>query len=211
LNILLFGPPGAGKGTQSAFLVEELGMTHVSTGDLFRANIKGETELGKQVKGIIANGDLVPDSIVVEMVENKVGEIDNFILDGFPRTMPQAEALEKMLVANNISLDKAVFLEVPDESLVKRLSGRRVCESCGSVFHITGKPPKKEGICDQCGSALIQREDDMEEAIKHRLEVYAENTKPLKGFYESNGRLVQVEGQGDSKEVFKRIKEAMGS
>lgn len=210
MNILLFGPPGAGKGTQSAMLVEQLGMTHVSTGDLFRENIKNETELGKQVKGILAKGDLVPDSIVVEMVEKVVAESDNFILDGFPRTLPQAEALEKMLKHNNITLEKAVFLEVPEDSLVARLSGRRVCKACGAVFHLEGKPPKEEGVCDKCGGALVQRDDDKEEAIRHRLSVYGENTKPLKGFYESNGRLLQVDGQGQTQEVFERIKEAIG-
>lgn len=212
MNLLLFGPPGAGKGTQSAMLVDKLGMAHLSTGDMFRHHIKNATELGQKVKEIMDGGNLVPDDIVVEMVKAEIQKLKgkDFILDGFPRTVPQAEALEAMLQDNEISLDRAIFLEVPEEELVDRLSGRRTCKGCGAVFHTVHKPPQKEGRCDECGGELVQREDDKVESVKNRLKVYKKSTAPLKEFYQGKGNLVEVSGLGSAEEVYSRIQAALG-
>ncbi|RME15243.1 MAG: adenylate kinase [Bdellovibrio sp.] len=209
MNILLFGPPGAGKGTQSQLLSEQLGFKHISTGDLFRYHIKEQTDLGKKVKAILDRGDLVPDDIVIKMVEQEIEGDGSFILDGFPRTIPQAEALDRMLAEKGQPLGKVFFLKVPEKELVRRLSGRRVCSKCGAVYHIETSPPKQDGICDKCGGKLLQREDDREEAILHRLKVYEENTAPLKKFYHDKGIMVEIDGVGDAQEVFERIKKKL--
>ncbi|MCB0363886.1 MAG: adenylate kinase [Bdellovibrionaceae bacterium] len=211
MNILLFGAPGAGKGTQSALLVENHGMHHISTGDLFRHAIKNSTQLGLEAKKYMDKGELVPDTIVVGMVEEEFGNLKgkSFILDGFPRTVPQAEALESMLKNNSMAIDKAVFLEVPQGLLMERLTGRRICKACGAVFHMAAKPPKSEGVCDECGGELYQRDDDKAEVIKTRLEAYEASTAPLKAYYEEKGRLVTVEGTGETAQVFDRIDSVM--
>jgi adenylate kinase len=208
LNILLFGPPGAGKGTQSALLKSELGMAHISTGDLFRAAMKNGTELGKKAKGYLDGGQLVPDSITIGMVKEVFEGLaaKSFILDGFPRNRAQAEALQGLLRETKLVLHKAIFLTVPAGFLVDRLSGRRVCEKCGTTYHVVASPSKKEGVCDKCGSNVIQRSDDRREVIEERLKVYEASTKPLKEYYEEKGLLVELDGSGSAEKVFGLIK-----
>lgn len=178
MNIVLFGPPGAGKGTQSALLVEHLKMVQISTGDLFRAAIKNQTDLGKKAKEFMDKGQLVPDAIVIDMVAEALDKNSgsSFILDGFPRTVVQARALLEMLDRKSLKVGKAVFLEVPSDELLARLTSRRVCKDCGATFNLIGMPSKKAGICDNCGGQLIQRDDDKEEVIKTRLKTYEEST-----------------------------------
>ncbi len=206
MNIILFGAPGAGKGTQSSLLVEREGMTQISTGDLFRAAIKNKTELGQKAQTYMDKGELVPDSIVIGMVEEvlqkKPGSI---ILDGFPRTVAQAEALDVLLNKLQVRLGKAIFLEVPYEILFKRLTGRRVCKGCGAVYHIESKPSKLVGICDLCGGEVVQRNDDKEEVIANRLKAYEEYTMPLKNYYKKMSLYVEVNGNQDTENVYKSI------
>ncbi|MCH2533570.1 MAG: adenylate kinase [Bdellovibrionales bacterium] len=211
MNLLLFGPPGAGKGTQSTFLVEKLDMRHISTGDLFRSAMKNNTELGQKAKQYMDKGQLVPDEIVIGMVEEKLKSLSgqSFILDGFPRTEPQAQALDKLLDQLNLKLDWVVSLSVPDETLISRLTGRRVCKACGAVYHTDSKPTQKEGVCDVCGGEVIQRADDKEEVIKDRLEVYRKNTAPLIDYYQAQNKLLDIDGTGATEAVFERIKEAV--
>ena len=208
MNILFFGPPGAGKGTQSALLVEKRGMTHISTGDLFRENIKNETPLGKEAKGYMDAGKYVPDEVTLAMVKDVFETKDmskGFILDGFPRTTPQAEGLDE----KNMSLGKVIFLEVPNEKLVRRLTGRRVCKECGAVFHVEAKPPKTEGVCDVCQGELYQRSDDKEDVVGTRLETYEKNTAPLKEYYKNKDLVEEVDGEGSTDEVYSRIESVL--
>lgn len=210
MNLILFGAPGAGKGTQSAFLIERLGMTQISTGDLFRAAIKGQTDLGKQAQGYMDKGQLVPDSIVISMVEEVLKKgVRDFILDGFPRTVAQAQALDELLKKMNISIGKAIFLEVPMEILMDRLTGRRVCKNCGTVYHIASKPTTKEGVCDVCGGEVIQRNDDKAEVIGTRLKAYEEFTSPLKEFYKKAGKYIELDGDKNAEEVYKEIEKVI--
>ncbi len=207
MNLILFGAPGAGKGTQSALLVEKLGMTQISTGDLFRAAIKNKTELGQKAQVYMDKGQLVPDSVVIGMVEEVLKSgVKSFILDGFPRTVPQAEALDELLSRLKLLVSKAIFLEVPKQELLGRLTGRRVCKNCGTVFHTLNKPSKKEGICDVCGGQLVQRSDDMTEVIEARLKNYDEYTSPLKDYYTKSHKYVEVDGNRDTALVFTDIK-----
>ncbi len=207
MNIILFGAPGAGKGTQSALLVERLNMRHISTGDLFRAHVKQATSLGIAAKSYMDAGKLVPDEIVLGMVEDVLKELgsQSFILDGFPRTAPQADALEAMLENYNLKIGKALFLEVPKESLMARLTGRRVCSSCGASYHIEAKPPARAGICDLCGGTVEQRKDDQEAVIRTRLDAYESSTAPLKAYFASKGQFVSVAGTGDTEGVYQRL------
>lgn len=206
MNLILFGAPGAGKGTQSELLIQREGMSQISTGDLFRAAIKGQTDLGKKAQEFMDKGQLVPDSIVIGMVEEVLQKgIKNFILDGFPRTVAQAQALDELLVKMNLSIGKAIFLEVPMSILMDRLTGRRVCKSCGAVYHVVSKPSKVEGKCDLCGGEVIQRNDDKAEVIETRLKTYEEFTSPLKEFYKKSGKYIEVDGNRDTEEVFKEI------
>jgi adenylate kinase len=209
LNILLFGPPGAGKGTQSALLVEKMGYQHISTGDLFRAAIKNQTALGQQAKSYIDKGQLVPDSITIGMVDEKLKTLEGrkFILDGFPRTVPQADALKDLLDKTGTKIEKAIFLEVPRDQIIRRLSGRRMTADGKHVYHLEFAPPKKAGICDVTGEALIQRPDDKEEVIQTRLEAYDKSTNPLKDYYRSKGTLEIVDGTGAAEEVLSRIQD----
>lgn len=203
MSIILFGAPGAGKGTQSALLVEKLGMTQISTGDLFRAAIKNKTELGIKAQSYMDQGQLVPDSIVIGMVEEVLKSgVKNFILDGFPRTVPQAEALDELLKKLNLVISKAIFLEVPKAALMSRLTGRRVCKNCGTVFHIVNKPSKVEGVCDNCGGQVVQRNDDKTEVIEARLKSYDEYTSPLKDYYTKAHKYVEIDGNRDTDVVF---------
>jgi adenylate kinase len=207
LNIILFGAPGAGKGTQSAQLVETLGMTQISTGDLFRAAIKNKSELGVKAQGYMDKGQLVPDSVVIGMVEEVLKSgVKSFILDGFPRTVPQAEALDDLLKKLNLTISKAIFLEVPKQELLGRLTGRRVCKNCGTVFHIKNKPSKTEGVCDVCGGPVIQRSDDMTEVIETRLKNYDEYTSPLKDYYTRSHKYVELNGNRATEAVFSDLK-----
>ncbi len=206
MNLILFGAPGAGKGTQSELLIKRLGMTQISTGDLFRAAIKGQTDLGKKAQEYMDKGQLVPDSIVIGMVEEVLQKgVKNFILDGFPRTVAQAEALDSLLNKMTLSIGKAIFLEVPMEILMDRLTGRRVCKNCGAVYHIVSKPTKTEGKCDNCGGEVVQRNDDKAEVIGTRLKAYQEFTSPLKEFYKKSGKYIQIDGNRDTELVYNEI------
>lgn len=207
MNIILFGAPGAGKGTQSQFLIDKLGMNQISTGDLFRAAIKNKTELGKKAQAYMDRGELVPDSIVIGMVQEVLEKgVKNFILDGFPRTVAQAEALDDLLQNMNLKIAKAIFLEVPMAELTERLTGRRVCKNCGAVYHVKGKPTAKPGVCDNCGGEVYQRNDDKAEVIGNRLRNYEEFTSPLKDYYKRGGKFAVVDGDRDETEVFADIK-----
>ncbi len=203
MNLVFLGPPGAGKGTIASQAKKQYDIPHISTGDLFRNHIKHETELGKQVKAILAGGDLVPDSITIAMVKERLLESDakkGFILDGFPRTIAQAEALKGMT-----DLDAVVNFELGREQIIKRLSGRRMCKSTGRIYHTEYDPPKQEGIDDETGEPLIQREDDKPEAIEHRLDVYLEQTEPLIAFYKKEGLLVDIDASLSPDSVMKQL------
>lgn len=204
MNLVFLGPPGAGKGTIASQAKDYYGISHISTGDLFRNAIKNETELGKKVKAILASGDLVPDSVTVAMVEERLKEADckkGFILDGFPRTVVQADSLKKM-----VTLDAVINFQLENEIVIKRLSGRRMCKSTGKIYHLIYNPPKKEGIDDETGEPLYQRPDDKEDAIKNRLSVYKESTEPLIDYYKNEGLIVDVDASGSPEEVFSILK-----
>lgn len=203
MNLVFLGPPGAGKGTVAAIAKEALGVPHISTGDLFRENIKNETPLGKEVKEIMAKGELVPDDVTVKMVKERLRNPDcknGYILDGFPRTIYQADELERFS-----KVDYAVNFELDSETIVKRLSGRRICKSTGKIYHIVSNPPKVEGIDDETGEPLIQRDDDKEEAIKHRLEVYDKQTAPLIDYYKKRGLLFNIDASASPEASLKKI------
>lgn len=207
MNLVFLGPPGAGKGTIAKLLKEELNIAHISTGDLFRDNIKRETELGKRVKEILSSGALVPDEVTIAMVDSRLKEDDaksGYILDGFPRTVAQADALENMS-----SVDAVINFCLPDEEILKRLSGRRVCKSTGRTYHIIYNPPKVEGIDDETGEALIQRDDDKEEAIKHRLEVYQTSTAPLIDYYTKKGLIIDLDCSGKPEDITRTLVEKL--
>ncbi len=213
MRIVLLGAPGAGKGTQAKKLIEKYGMPQISTGDLLRAAVSAGTPLGKEAKSYMDKGELVPDSVVLGMVEERLKKDDckkGYILDGFPRNTAQAEALDKMLAALNMSLTAALSVDVPFEDLMKRLTGRRTCKSCGQMYNIYFGPPKKEGTCDKCSGELFQRDDDKEATIKKRLEVYTAQTEPLIGYYKNKGILKSVAGTGSIDEIFKKVCEALG-
>ena len=204
MNLIFLGPPGAGKGTIASIVKEAFSVPHISTGDLFRANIKNETELGKQVKEILASGNLVPDEITIKMVENRLKEDDaksGYILDGFPRTVAQADALKGMS-----NVDYVINFVLDRETILKRLSGRRVCKSTGRTYHILYNPPKVEGIDDETGEPLIQRDDDKEEAILNRLEVYERSTTPLIDYYKAENLLVDLDASKSPEEIFEDLK-----
>ncbi len=208
MKIIMLGAPGAGKGTQAKMLSEKYDIPHISTGDIFRANIKNNTELGKKAKSYMDAGQLVPDELVVDLVVDRIKAKDcfkGFILDGFPRTIPQAEALDYALNNQNEKIDYAINVDVPDEDIIERMSGRRACVGCGATYHLVYNPTKKEGICDVCGEKLILRDDDKPETVKKRLQVYHEQTQPLIDHYEKKGALLTVDGTQDIKVVFEDI------
>ena len=200
MNIILLGAPGAGKGTQAAVICDYLKIPTISTGNIIRAALKSGTEMGLKAKAYIDNGQLVPDDVVIGIIKERLQESDcanGFILDGFPRTIPQAEALDSM----GIQIDKVVDIDVSDEEIVHRLSGRRVCESCGATYHLDYNKPKAEGICDACAGTLVQRKDDSPETVQQRLAVYHEQTEPLEDYYRAQGKLAVVSGEGEIGEI----------
>ena len=213
MKIIMLGAPGAGKGTQAKKIAEKCGIPHISTGDIFRANIKNGTELGKKAKTYMDQGLLVPDELVCDLVVDRIQQDDckkGYILDGFPRTIPQAESLDKALQAIGEKMDYAIDVEVPDENIVKRMGGRRACVGCGATYHLVYAPTKKEGICDVCGGELILRDDDKPETVQKRLGVYHEQTQPLIDYYKNQGILREVDGSVDMEDVFKVILNILG-
>lgn len=214
MKIIMLGAPGAGKGTQAKKIAAKYGIPHISTGDIFRANIKNGTELGKKAKTYMDQGLLVPDELVVDLVVDRVAQDDcgsGYVLDGFPRTIPQAEALDKALASLEQKLDYAIDVEVPDENIISRMGGRRACLGCGATYHMEYAAPKAEGICDACGKELILRDDDKPETVKKRLDVYHEQTQPLIEYYTSAGILREVDGTRDIDDVFQAITEIIGA
>lgn len=214
MKIIMLGAPGAGKGTQAKKIAEKYSIPHISTGDIFRANIKNGTELGKKAKTYMDQGLLVPDELVVDLVVDRVKQDDcsnGYVLDGFPRTIPQAEALDKALAAMGEAMDYAINVEVPDENIVRRMSGRRACVDCGATYHIVYAPTKEENICDNCHGELILREDDKPETVQKRLNVYHEQTQPLIDYYKNQGILKSVDGTQPMDEVFKAIVTILGA
>ena len=214
MKIIMLGAPGAGKGTQAKKIAEKYQIPHISTGDIFRANIKNGTELGKKAKTYMDQGLLVPDELVCDLVVDRVQQGDckkGYILDGFPRTIPQAESLDRALAALGESVDYAINVEVPDENIVNRMGGRRACVGCGATYHLAYAPTKKEGICDTCGAELILRDDDKPETVQKRLGVYHEQTQPLIDFYSKKGILKNVDGTMDMEVVFQAITGILGA
>ena len=213
MKIIMLGAPGAGKGTQAKMIAEKYSIPHISTGDIFRANIKNGTDLGKQAKEYMDAGKLVPDELTVKILLDRVAQDDcknGYVLDGFPRTIPQAEVLEDALNKLGDKIDYAVNVDVPDENIVRRMSGRRACLKCGATYHIEHIPPKQEGICDTCGSELVLRDDDKPETVLNRLKVYHDQTQPLIDFYTERNVLKTVDGTRDMKDVFADIISILG-
>ncbi len=207
MRLVLVGPPGAGKGTQAQFIAAHLAVPKISTGDIFRANVSQGTPLGQQAKKYMDAGDLVPDEVTIEMVRDRLSEDDaakGFLLDGFPRNVPQAQVLDEMLLEMGTALDVVLELVVDDEEVIRRLSGRRTCRRCGHIWHVDFDPPSVEGTCDHCGGELFQRDDDKPETIRHRLEVYYEQTAPLVNYYAERGRLVGIDAMGPVDDVTDR-------
>ena len=213
MKIIMLGAPGAGKGTQAKMIAEKYGVPHVSTGDIFRANIKNGTQLGMEAKKYMDQGLLVPDELTVRILLDRVAQDDcknGYVLDGFPRTIPQAQVLDEALTKLGDKIDYAIDVDVPDENIIRRMSGRRACLTCGATYHIDHIPPKKEGICDKCGSELVLRDDDKPETVKNRLAVYHEQTQPLIDFYEKKDVLRTVDGTLPMEEVFAAITGILG-
>lgn len=214
MKIIMLGAPGAGKGTQAKQIADKYSIPHISTGDIFRANIKNGTELGKKAKQYMDQGALVPDELTCDLVMDRIQQDDcknGFVLDGFPRTIPQAEALDAALGKINEKMDYAIDVDVPDENIVNRMSGRRACLNCGATYHLISIPPKVEGICDRCGSEIVLREDDKPETVQKRLKVYHEQTQPLIDYYKNQGILKFVDGTQPMDEVFKAIVTILGA
>lgn len=213
MKIIMLGAPGAGKGTQAKRIADKYHVPHISTGDIFRANIKNGTELGNKAKTYMDQGLLVPDDLVVDLVVDRLKQEDckkGYVLDGFPRTIPQAEALDAALGVIGDKMDYAINVEVPDENIIKRMAGRRACLSCGATYHLEHIPTKVEGICDACQSELVLREDDKPETVKKRLDVYHEQTQPLIEYYTKKGTLAEVDGTTDMAIVFNDIMKILG-
>ena len=212
MRLILLGPPGAGKGTQARSLVERFGIPQISSGDLLRASVREGGPLGADASRYMDRGELVPDELVVKMIEDRLGRPDargGFVLDGFPRSVAQATALGAMLKRRKLAIDKVVAIMVPEAELVKRISGRRTCRQCGAMYHVTLDPPKKDGVCDRCGGELYQREDDSEQAVRTRFRVYHESTQPLLDYYGRAKLLAKVDGLGAPKQVEKLIMGAL--
>ncbi len=213
MKIVMLGAPGAGKGTQAKMIAEKYSVPHISTGDIFRANIKNGTELGMEAKKYMDQGLLVPDELTVKILLDRVAKEDcknGYVLDGFPRTIPQAQVLDKALIELGDQIDYAIDVNVPDENIIRRMGGRRACVTCGATYHVEHIPPKKERFCDTCGSELILRDDDKPETVKNRLDVYHKQTQPLIDFYQAKGILKTVDGTVDMKDVFASIVAILG-
>jgi len=212
LYVIFLGLPGAGKGTQAARLTQPTGLAHVTTGELFRENIRNETELGKKAKEFVEGGLLVPDEITIGMLLDRISQADcqkGFMLDGFPRTIEQAEALDAAVEGQGRSIDKAIYVKVGTEELVRRLAGRWNCKQCGAVYHEVSQPPAKPGVCDNCGSELYQREDDKPDVVRTRLEVNIKNLEPLLAYYAKQGKVIEIDGERDADAITEDIKKAM--
>lgn len=213
MNLILLGPPGAGKGTQAAKIIEKYNIPHISTGDIFRKNISEGTRLGKKAKEYMDKGELVPDSLVIEIATDRLTEDDcknGFLLDGFPRTVEQAVALDAFLGEHGKKIDHVLDIDVPKEELMTRLIGRRVCKNCGATYHVTNMPPKTEGICDKCGGELMQRADDTESTVENRIEVYNKQTKPLLNYYDKLGNIAHLDGSIGLEKLFAQIVGILG-
>ena len=214
MKIIMLVAPGAGKGTQAKMIAEKYSIPHISTGDIFRANIKNGTELGKKAKSYMDKGQLVPDELTLDLIMDRFKQDDcknGYVLDGFPRTIPQAEALDTALKAKGEKVDFAIDVDVPDENIVKRMGGRRACVGCGATYHVVYSPTKVEGVCDKCGEELIVRDDDKPETVLNRLEVYHNQTQPLIDYYNEQGILKSVDGTVDMKDVFNAIVDILGA
>jgi adenylate kinase len=212
MRLILLGPPGAGKGTQASRIAAAYEVPHISTGDIFRANVKGDTELGREAKRYMDAGDLVPDDVVIRMVDDRLAQDDaagGFLLDGFPRTVPQAEALEALLVERGVPIDVVLRFAVDEDEVIERLTGRRTCRECGAIFHVSSNPPATEGVCDVCGGELYQRDDDTEDVVRNRMDVYRKQTEPLESFYWERGALRDVEAVGTVDDVTARALEVL--
>ncbi|MCI6044398.1 adenylate kinase [bacterium] len=214
MKLIMLGAPGAGKGTQAKKIAEKYGIPHISTGDIFRANIKNGTELGNKAKSYMEQGLLVPDELTCDLVVDRIAQDDcknGYVLDGFPRTIPQAEALKAALGKMGTTIDYAINVEVPDENIVERMGGRRACLACGCTYHVVYNAPKEEDVCDVCGAKLVLRDDDKPETVKKRLDVYHEQTQPLIDFYDKEGVLVEVDGTQNLEDVFQAITKILGA
>ena len=214
MNVIFLGPPGSGKGTMAVRVGKEMNLAHISTGDIFRANIKEGTELGKKAKSYMDQGQLVPDELTLELIMDRFQNPDcenGYVLDGFPRTIPQAEALTEALAKKGETIDYAINVEVPDENIINRMGGRRACLACGSTYHIVYAPTRVEGICDRCGEKLVLRDDDKPETVKNRLNVYHNQTQPLIDYYSKQGKLAEVDGTQSMEDVFNAIVKILGA
>ena len=214
MKVIMLGAPGAGKGTQAKKIAEKYEIPHISTGDIFRANIKNGTELGNKAKSYMDQGHLVPDELTCDLVVDRINQADcknGYVLDGFPRTIPQAEALKAALEKMGETIDYAINVEVPDENIVNRMGGRRACLACGCTYHVVYNAPKVEDVCDVCGAKLVLRDDDKPETVKKRLDVYHEQTQPLIDFYDKEGVLVEVDGTQNLEDVFQAITKILGA
>lgn len=211
MNLILFGPPGVGKGTQGEKLASETGRQHLAMGDILRAAVRDGTEAGKQARAYMDAGKLVPDAVVVAMIEDRIAaeQGTGFLLDGFPRNVPQAKALEEMLVRLGLQIDRVIFMDAPEDNLLERLCGRLICRACGFGFHRQYSPPRKAGVCDRCGGELYQREDDREEVIAQRLEVYREQTEPLLAYYQGKQGFHRLDASGEMQTVYAALKQVV--
>jgi adenylate kinase len=209
MNLVFLGPPGAGKGTQAKRIAHDLGYVHLSTGDMLRDAVRKGTPLGRKAKEYMDRGELVPDDLIVSLIEEAMPEEGGVVFDGFPRTVPQAEALDRMLERKNRRVDLVILFDLPDDLVVERLSGRRTCPECGSVYHMKYNPPKRDELCDRCGTKLVQREDDREEVIRERLRVYRTQTAPLVDYYRRKGILITLDASGSIEEVYSEIKRVL--